>query len=302
MASGAYLWWYVDALSDDGQHGLTIIAFVGSVFSPYYARALTRRAADAQDHCCLNVALYGRGVRRWTMTERGARHVQRSADRFVVGPSHLHWDGQALRIDIHERAVPFGQRVAGRVTVWPQQLFPFGTALDDAGRHRWGPIAPAARVEVEMGEPALRWQGHAYLDSNEGDEPVARAFVEWDWSRASLADGSTAVLYDLRQRTGADRLLALRFTPQGRVEPFEAPPRHPLPRTAWRIGRTLRSDPSSSPRVLQTLEDTPFYVRSVLSSHLLGEPVTSMHETLNVPRLSSPVVQLMLPWRMPRVR
>ena len=27
--------WYVDAISDDGRHGLTIIAFIGSVFSPY---------------------------------------------------------------------------------------------------------------------------------------------------------------------------------------------------------------------------------------------------------------------------
>ena len=32
-----YVWWYVDALSDDGRQGLTIIAFIGSVFSPYYA-------------------------------------------------------------------------------------------------------------------------------------------------------------------------------------------------------------------------------------------------------------------------
>ncbi len=32
-----YAWWYVDALSDDGRHGITLIAFIGSVFSPYYA-------------------------------------------------------------------------------------------------------------------------------------------------------------------------------------------------------------------------------------------------------------------------
>ena len=31
---GGYVWWYVDALSDDGLHGLTMIAFIGSVFSP----------------------------------------------------------------------------------------------------------------------------------------------------------------------------------------------------------------------------------------------------------------------------
>jgi carotenoid 1,2-hydratase len=271
------------------------------VFSPYYVRALKRGAADADDHCCLNVALYGRGARRWTMTERGQRHVQRSADRFVIGPSDLLWDGNALQITVRERAVPFGQRVAGRIRVLPDRLFDFGTALDDAGRHRWGPISPAARVEVEMTAPALRWQGHAYLDSNEGDEPVARAFTEWDWSRSSLADGSTAVLYDVRQRTGPDRLLALRFTPQGRVEPFAPPPRQALPRTAWRIARHMRGDVARPAQLVQTLEDTPFYVRSVLASGLLGEPVVALHETLNVPRFASTAVQLMLPWRMPRV-
>jgi carotenoid 1,2-hydratase len=203
-------------------------------------------------------------------------------------------------IDIEERAVPFGQRVCGRVTVTPDALWRFSTPLDDAGRHRWGPLAPSARIEVAMQDPSLTWQGHAYLDSNEGDEPVARAFTEWDWSRAQLRDGSSAVVYDVRQRTGDDRLLALRFTPDGQVEPFEAPPRQALPRTAWRIGRTMRTDPMMPASVTQTLEDTPFYVRSVLRSGLLGEEVVSVHETLNVPRFASTAVQLMLPWRMPR--
>jgi carotenoid 1,2-hydratase len=46
VADGGYLWWYVDALSDDGRHGLTIIALIGSVFSPYYAWARRRGPTD----------------------------------------------------------------------------------------------------------------------------------------------------------------------------------------------------------------------------------------------------------------
>lgn len=58
---------------------------------------------------------------------------------------------------------------------------------------------------------------------------------------------------------------------------------------------------SPSPvQVRQQLEDTPFYQRAVLRSELLGESVESFHETLSVPRLVSPVVRAMLPWRMPR--
>jgi carotenoid 1,2-hydratase len=52
--------------------------------------------------------------------------------------------------------------------------------------------------------------------------------------------------------------------------------------------------------VLSTLEDTPFYVRSLLRTQLLGENVTAVHESLDIPRLVSLPVQLMLPWRMPR--
>jgi carotenoid 1,2-hydratase len=52
--------------------------------------------------------------------------------------------------------------------------------------------------------------------------------------------------------------------------------------------------------VLQTLEDTPFYVRSTLNVGMLGERVTALHEALYIPRVVSPAVRLMLPWRMPR--
>jgi carotenoid 1,2-hydratase len=62
----------------------------------------------------------------------------------------------------------------------------------------------------------------------------------------------------------------------------------------------MRTEAGTPARVLQTLEDTPFYVRSLLGSGLLGEQVTSVHETLDLPRLVSLPVRLMLPWRMPR--
>jgi carotenoid 1,2-hydratase len=276
---------------------------VGSVFSPYYAWALDKNpATPAENHCALNVALYGDAGRRWTMTERSAASVQRSRSAFSVGPSSLHWDGSSLRIDINEVGMPIPQRVRGRVRVWPRGLSTFHAPLDDGGRHRWGPIAPCARIEVDMDQPGARWSGEAYLDSNEGDEPITRPFTEWDWSRAALKDGSTAVIYDVRQKAGADRVIARRFRPDGSSEAFDAPPRQALPRTAWRIHRTMRSEPGEPARVTQTLEDTPFYVRSVLDSQLFGERVTSVHETLNVPRVVSTPVRLMLPWRMPRVR
>ena len=270
------------------------------MFSPYYAWARRRGVQHSQpdDHCALNVALYSPRARRWSMTERGAPHCNRETERFTIGPSQLQWDGQALTIHIDEVGVPLPRRIRGTVRVTPEQVFRFSTALDAHDRHHWGPIAPRAHVEVDLQQPALRWSGHAYLDSNEGVEPVDRAFTEWDWSRTPLADGSTAVLYDVEPGQEHGRLLALRFHPDGRVTEFEAPPLQTLPTTAWFLPRRMRSDGPVS--LVQQLEDTPFYQRAMLQSQMLGETVTSFHETLNVPRLVSPIVQAMLPWRMPR--
>lgn len=234
------------------------------------------------------------------MTERGRRHVCRDAHEFVIGPSRVRWDGAALVVDIDERCAPIPRRLQGRLRLVPPGLCRFVAPLDAPGRHRWGPIAPCARIEVDLRQPALRWQGHAYLDSNEGDEPVDRAFADWDWSRATMANGDTTVIYDLRPRHGPERVIAQRFCPDGRHEPFEAPPRHRLPTSGWRIPRQVRGEANPAPRLVHTLEDTPFYVRSQIASRLLGEDVVSIHETLDVPRVVSLPVRLMLPWRMPR--
>jgi carotenoid 1,2-hydratase len=256
--------------------------------------------ADPENFCALNVALYGQGAKRWTMTERGRRWVHRDRRQFTIGPSRVHWDGQALVVDVDEVAVPLPRPVRGRIKLFPQALCKFVAPLDAVGRHRWGPIGPCSRVEVDFAVPALRWKGHAYLDSNEGDEPIDLPFKEWDWSRATLADGSTAVIYDVRPKQGPDRVIAQRFTPDGSALAFEVPGRQPLPPSLWRLPRTIRSSGAQPAHVLQTLEDTPFYVRSTLNVGMLGERVTALHEALYIPRVVSPAVRLMLPWRMPR--
>ena len=70
-----YAWWYVDAISEDGAYGLTIIGFVGSVFSPYY-KASGR--GDPENHASINVALYGPRGSRWCMTERPRTRLTRT--------------------------------------------------------------------------------------------------------------------------------------------------------------------------------------------------------------------------------
>ncbi len=285
-------------MSDDRQHSLTLIAFVGSVFSPYYRWARRRGGVAAADnHCAINVALYGRH-HHWAMTERGARHCHRDSSSLVVGPSRLDWDGQSLHIRLREVTVPWGQKISGHIRLWPKTLVPYSVPLDAAGRHRWGPLAPVGRIEVDLAEPGLKWAGQAYLDSNEGDEPIEDGFKLWDWSRTHLPDGSTEVTYDMHGGANPERLLRLRFAADGRVEDLPTVPVQTLPRTGWRIARRARAQ--DRPQVQQQLEDTPFYQRCLLARPELGPEVHTFHETLSVPRFVSPLVQGILPWRMPR--
>ena len=279
---------------------MSLIAFVGSVFSPYYAKAIQKGLNPlAMDHCALNVALYTPRGKLWSMTERPQQSVHRSEHEFIIGPSSIHWDGQALHIDIDEWSVPIPKRIKGCVSVYPEQLFNFSTPLDPSSHHYWGPIAPISRVQVNLTKPEQSWSGHGYLDSNEGVEPIANAFTEWDWSRGYMSDGSCAVLYDCQYPRGEDKLLALRFSKNGEVEKFQAPARKVIPNTAWRIPRRLRSE--SELGEVKQLEDTPFYQRAVIENELLGERIRSFHETLNASRFGSKWVQALLPWRMPRL-
>ena len=70
-------WWAnSDALSDDGQHSITLIAVIGSVFSPRFRMAHGGgHGGDPCAYCSLNVALYGRGGKRWAMTDQGRENT-----------------------------------------------------------------------------------------------------------------------------------------------------------------------------------------------------------------------------------
>ena len=235
------------------------------------------------------------------MTERGGESVYRGADHLSIGPSSLQWKGDTLEIAIQETTPWLRRRVKGVVRVIPEALVDRPLALGRSERHFWWPIAPCARIEVELEEPGLSWKGQGYLDMNIGAEPIENGFAHWDWSRATLKDGRTVVLYDLKPRDGAPTSLAVQFDPRAGVREIDLPEPAALPRTLWMMERRTRADPDARVKVARTYEDTPFYARSALRTQLFGETVEAMHESLSLDRLRTSAVQFMLPYRMPRV-
>lgn len=232
------------------------------------------------------------------MTERGADSVTRSKNMLAIGPSTLSWDEDALTIHIDEIATPFPRRIRGKIRVEPLAINPKSFLLEAHGRHFWRPIAPSARVSLDLRAPDLHWSGRGYFDTNAGAEPLEQAFSRWTWLRASLRDGA-AILYDAERRRESPLSLALRFDGLGQCESAEPPPSSRLPPTGWRVARQTRSDDGQA-FVERTLEDTPFYSRSLVSTSLCGERVAAIHETLSLDRFANPIVRLMLPFRMPR--
>ncbi|CAN5845161.1 carotenoid 1,2-hydratase [soil metagenome] len=195
--------------------------------------------------------------------------------------------------------MPVPSALRGRITVFPTALADRTFALDGGARHRWQPIAPSARVDVELQSPALRWSGTGYVDSNDGDRPLESDFSTWTWSRAPMGR-DTVVLYDVDRRREDPLSLALRFDRHGQVRDVEPPAQAILPATRWRMERRTRVDAGAQATVIHTLEDAPFYARSAITTRLLGESTVAVHESLSLDRFRSRWVQTLLPFRMPR--
>lgn len=239
------------------------------------------------------------------MTERGTTSVRQARDGVTIGPSSVRWDGSAFVIAFDETTagfpIPIKHRVRGTVRVHPQAFTPRAFELDARGRHLWWPAAPVSRVEVKLEDPALSWSGEGYIDCNRGAEPLEAGFTHWHWCRAPL-HGGAAVLYDVETRDGPVEPLALRFNAHGDVEPIEGLTLAKLPRTLWQVKRATRADRSTEPRVVKTLEDTPFYARSLLETVLEGQRTPAIHESLSLDRFKRAIVKRMLPFKMPRAK
>ncbi len=295
--SGGYAWWYIDGVSDDGANAIVIIIFVGSVFSPYYAWTGWR---DPADHCAINVALYGKPS-RWSMTERGRKKTERTETTYQTGGSSVRFEGDELIVDVDEICAPLPRRLRGQVRATLPYRLTDAHQLDPQARHFWSPACAHARIEAQFDQPNLSWSGHGYVDSNYGLEPLEKGFDYWDWSRTPLSDKNTLIRYVTDPIGAHQRNLHLMISPDGQASEFSGDPSLTLPGTQiWQIKRRAGGLAQHQPRVTKTLEDTPFYSRSILRYNG-GVSGVSTHETLSGKRLRSPIVKALLPFRMPRL-
>jgi carotenoid 1,2-hydratase len=281
-------------VSDDGAYAIVVIALLGNPFSPAYARARAAGETVApSSFSALNVAIYGRGARVWSLRERVANCVHGAAE-LRLGPNSMSWEKDALVVRIDERTTPFGRPIRGIVRLTPQATPGLALPLDAAGRHTWWPVAPLSRIDVALSEPALRFEGQGYHDANAGDAPLDDDFRGWSWARAR-AGNRALVTYDVVERQGSRRTLA--FAIDHGVTTLDVAPLR-LPRGHWGVERHIAADRGATAEILRSLEDGPFYTRALVRTHLGGSPVIALQETLSAERLRRAWVRFLTGFRM----
>ena len=105
-----------------------------------------------------------------------------------------------------------------------------------------------------------------------------------------------AITYDVDLRGAGRRSHGMRVRKEG-ATPFVAPVERALGRTRFALPRRLKSEAGDG-SLVRTLEDSPFYARSVVETTLGGRRAHGVHETVCLERFSSRWVQFLLPFRM----
>ncbi|MEM7075870.1 MAG: carotenoid 1,2-hydratase [Pseudomonadota bacterium] len=284
-------------MRDDNRRAISVIAFIGSVFSPWYAWSGRR---EPENNVCINVATYGPGG-RFAMTDRGRTALRQSPDSFTVGPSSLTWRDGRLIIDIDEYgALPALGRVRGRITVTPKTpVSSVEMPLTPDGAHIWRPFAPTCDIEVDLNGSGWQWRGHGYFDANFGTRALEQDFTDWSWGRFPTGTGSTC-FYDLRRIDGTHLKTGIAFDGKGGARSVTSPPDARLRRTLWGIERSTPADPGYEPRQVEPMLDAPFYCRSVVRTRINDSETTGVHEVLDLRRFRSPLLKPMLAVRVPR--
>lgn len=277
---------------------------VGHPFSPDYLRA---GRVPAERYCSMNVAVYGppplaRFRSGFALEERAISSRDRARDGIQIGRSSLRWVGDRLQADLDERTTPLGhpvrRAITGRVTFVPEALTGRELVIDRDAQHRWWPVSPVGRIEVDLPSLGLRFGGHGYHDANAGETSLADGFEHWNWSRARTSQGA-ALTYDAIDRSGIRTSHAFRVRAgSGNIEPIESTRLMARARSAWGLPRDVRVDAGATVCTVRTLEDGPFYNRALIETRVDGESVTAMYEALSGRRLRAGWVRFCTRYRM----
>lgn len=312
--SGAYEWWYADALDESAEWGVVAILFRGMPMSPDYL------ANPAEMHAGYALSVYHRGVR---VAFAFGRHVLEestfSQDCLEVRMPSAMMVQQGDAINVHVDA-PCGNdgrraRVEMRLHV-PEKLQSVGEPFAERWNHGWVLAGPrlTADVSIQIHEQHgcvvdETFTATAYHDHNMGRRAMSADFGDWYWGRVHAKDQT--FVYLITQRSADNVTWFGRVHHDGRIESFSDVKVHMRDRRISLMGLTfyrtvqVSGVAPSGEQVRVTCEnrhaceDGPFYQRYLSRWQLEGSDIgTGMSEYMDVQRLAKPWIRpfLRLPW------
>lgn len=301
--SGAYEWWYVDALSDDGQWGVVFIVFRGMPMSPSYLR----NPEDMNAGCA--VSIYHRGTRiAFSFTEQPL--TQASYDELRVD---VHMKGASLSIDeqgvLHAVAhVPCdadGRSIELHITGAVSHGHGTACVGSDLDLHAWILAQPRMRASIDLAlyenrAPVVREHidALAYHDHNMGRRAMHEDFCDWYWGRVHTNDSTIVFLSTPNSCDAVQHVYEV--DAHGTVSPWSDISFDYQARAVSTMGLVCSKNIvmrgvslKHGPQLVEcrntvTCEDSPFYQRYVSEWVINGSSVAlGMSEYMNVARMNS---------------
>lgn len=218
--SGAYEWWYFDAVSQDGKFSLVIIFYEGIPFSPRYNRLLetVQKNPLAEDFPAISISIYEDGKPIYYSISEYAPKACSFSDNepFVqIGNHCMRGKKTANSIEyelILDEILPGGDAIGGNVIFkgLPLHANMSPDSSDKNQGHFWNLIQPRAEVHGEFKitnalrkeTREIRFTGCGYHDHNLGNEPMKNEFDDWYWGRFHFKD-ATFVYYVMNRKNHA---------------------------------------------------------------------------------------------------
>ncbi len=219
--SGAYEWWYFDAVDRDSGYKIVVIFYEGNPFSSRYIRRLKKNgrseASSPERFPAVSISVY-RDTETvyysFTEFDKEDCHFGEQGAKVRVGEHTLRSVKEDGRLTYHlnlKEQLPSGDALVGNLSfsspVRFKNLFDGEQEQGDEKRgHSWNLVQPCAHVEGRIklfarGEDvrAVDFEGEGYHDHNTGMEPMRNEFEEWYWGRFHF-DDATFVYYSMKMR------------------------------------------------------------------------------------------------------
>lgn len=296
---GSQEWWYFDALSDDGLHGLVVVFYAALPFDPDYGREAlaylrnpTRKRPHPRDYCAIGISWYHQGK----TAAYALNGYRRDLFRHSSSPFQVCIDGNELaredaqyRLRIETPASIGHALVEADLTFRPvPTTVPLERNLGTKDRpHHWIVASSDCRVSGTVrvrrggrGEiiRAVAFQGRGYHDHNAGVDEISLAMKRWHWGRVH-AGADTHVYYHAIPWTGPTHSLwitlrdgaATRIIDPANVTELAPARAHPL-RFPQDHGLTVEPTCLDGTKLVRyhrrAVDSGPFYTRWLSEFHI----------------------------------